>query len=154
MIYRADLEEQIDYTKYYRPKRYITTLTENIFYKILLDIAKELDLILYSQVSLYAIIEVKKEKYSKKECDELFDDIKAKTIDFVLVDKKTNKIKICLELDDGTHKKWDRIERDKFINKLFKDLEIPLLRYPTYKNYYKATLKKRILENIKDTYYE
>ena len=26
--------------------------------------------------------------------------------------------------------------------KLFNDLKIPLLRYPTYRNYYKTTLKK------------
>ena len=41
-----------------------------------------------------------------------------------------------------------------FINKLFKDLEIDLLRYPVYNTYYKETLKKRILENIKEHYYE
>lgn len=153
MIYKYTLEEQIDYTKYYRPKRYITTITENIFYNILLDITKELDLILYSQVSLYAIVEVK-EDFEKKFHDELFDEIKAKTIDFVLVDKKTNKIKLCIELDDNSHNEWKRIQRDNFINKLFKDLKIPLLRYPTYKNYYKETLKKRIQENLKITYYE
>lgn len=49
--------------------------------------------------------------------------------------------------------KAKRIERDKFINKLFKDLEINLLRYPVYKVYYKETLKKKIQENIKDNYY-
>ena len=44
-------------------------------------------------------------------------------------------------------------ERDKFINKLFEDLGINLLRYPSYNVYYKDTLKKRIQENIKDHYY-
>lgn len=76
-----------------------------------------------------------------------------KNIDFVLVDKKNCRIKLCIELDDNTHNKEKRIERDNFINKLFKDLEIDLLRYPLYNIYYKDTLKKRIQENIKDHYY-
>ncbi len=41
-----------------------------------------------------------------------------------------------------------------FINDLFKELEIDLLRYPIYNTYYKDTLKKRITENIKEHYYE
>ncbi len=63
-------------------------------------------------------------------------------------------MKLCIELDDNTHRKKNRIERDIFINKLFKDLEIDLLRYPVYNTYYKETLKRRILENIKEHYYE
>ena len=58
-------------------------------------------------------------------------------------------VEICIELDDKSHKRWDRIQRDNFINKLFEDLEIPLLRYPVYENYYKKKLKKQILEKIK-----
>lgn len=137
------------WNNYYKQKKYITTLNENEFYKVLIEIVKELDLILYSQVSLYAIIQVKNEY---KEYDEFFDNIKSKSIDFVIVDKKTNKIKICIELDDNTHKQWKRKQRDKFINKLFDDLKIPLLRYPVYPKYYKETLKKKILEKINNTY--
>ena len=82
-----------------------------------------------------------------------FNKIASKSIDFVLVDKKDCRIKLCIELDDSTHKKDKRIERDNFINKLFKDLEIDLLRYPVYNKYYKDTLKKRIQDNIKEHYY-
>ena len=141
-----------DYKAYYIPRRYVITLNELKFYNILLEIAKELDLILFAQVSLYNILETKenlpykiKQKYFYKIC--------SKTIDFVLVDKTNCKIKLCIELDDNTHNRPDRIERDKFINKLFKDLEINLLRYPVYNVYYKETLKKKILDNIKEHYY-
>lgn len=141
-----------NYNKYYRPKRYVTTLNELNFYNVLLEIAKELNMILFAQVSLYNILSIKKElDYSTK--TKYFNKIASKSIDFVLVDKKDCKIKLCIELDDSTHQKAKRIERDKFINKLFKDLEINLLRYPVYKVYYKETLKKKIQENIKDHYY-
>lgn len=141
-----------NYKNYYKPKRYITTLNEMNFYKVLLEIAKELDYILFSQVSLYNIIKMK-DNLDYSTHTKYFNKIASKSIDFVLVDKKC-RIKLCIELDDNTHKKKSRIERDKFINKLFKDLEIDLLRYPVYNTYYKETLKRRILENIKEHYYE
>ena len=143
---------QVNYKNYYKPKRYITTLNELNFYNILLDIAKELDMILFAQVSLYNIVSMKENlDYSTK--TKYFNKIASKSIDFVLVDKNNCRIKLCIELDDSTHKKQRRIERDNFINELFKQLEINFLRYPIYKVYYKEALKKRIQEEMKEHYY-
>lgn len=141
--------ELINYRKYYRPKIYITTLNELHFYEVLLDIAKELDLILFCQVSLYSIIEPKKE-LDRSTKRTFLNKIDRKSIDFVLVDKKNCKIKLCIELDDSTHNKKDRIVRDEFINTLFEQLGISLLRYPVYPVYYRETLKNRILQRIQD----
>ena len=142
----------INYKDYYRPKRYAITINELNFYNALMEVAKELDLVVFSQVSLYNILETKKElDYKTKTI--YFNKIASKSIDFVLVDKKDCRIKLCIELDDTTHKQVKRIERDKFINELFKSLEINLLRYPVYKTYYKETLKKRIQENMKEHFY-
>ena len=141
-------DTNIDYKKYYKPKKYITTLNEMKFYNVLLEIAKELDYVVFSQVSLYNIISLQDNlDYSTR--TKYFNKISSKSIDFVLIDKKC-RIKLCIELDDNTHKQAKRIERDKFINELFKDLKIDLLRYPVYNIYYKETLKKRIKENIKE----
>lgn len=143
----------INYKKYYIPKRYVITKNELNFYTTLSEIANELDLIVFSQVSLYNILETRPElDYKTKTI--YFNKISAKSIDFVLVDKRSCRIKLCIELDDNTHKQAKRIERDTFINELFKELEIDLLRYPVYNIYYKETLKKRIQENIKEHYYE
>lgn len=40
-------DSPISYKKYYKPKIYITTLNEMKFYNVLLEIAKELDYILF-----------------------------------------------------------------------------------------------------------
>lgn len=141
------VETETNYKDIYKPKKYIITLTELNFYNILLEIAKELDLILFSQVSLYNIIET---KYNNQSA---FNKIKSKTIDFVLVDKNNCRIKLCIELDDYTHNRYDRIERDKFINKLFSDLEIDLIRFKASNYYNKEALKKRIQESIHEHYY-
>lgn len=149
---QKNIENEIEtYKKYYKPRIYITTLNEMKFYNVLLEIAKELDYILFTQVSLYNIVSMNEElDYSTR--TKYFNKIASKSIDFVLVDKKC-RIKLCIELDDNTHKKKSRIERDNFINKLFQDLEINLLRYPVYNVYYKETLKKRIQKNIKEIVY-
>lgn len=137
---------------YYEPKRYIITKNELNFYKSLMEVASELNLVVFSQVSLYNIIHTKKglDKYTK---EKFFRKISQKSIDFVLADPENCRIKLCIELDDNTHQLPDRVERDNFINELFRQLEIDLLRYPVYDNYYKQTLKKRIIEVIKDHYY-
>lgn len=138
---------EINYKTIYKPKRYITTLTELKFYNILLEISKEMEMILFSQVSLYNIVET---KYNNQSA---FNKIRSKTIDFVLVDKENCRIKLCIELDDYTHKRPDRIERDNFINKLFKDLEINFIRFKASNYYNKEALKQRIKESIKEHYY-
>ena len=146
-----NVEVTTSYKKYYKPKIYITTLNEMKFYNVLLEIAKELDYILFSQVSLYNIISIQ-DNLDYSTHTKYFNKIASKSIDFVLVDKKC-RIKLCIELDDNSHKKKNRIERDNFINELFKELEIDLLRYPVYNVYYKDTLKRKIQESIKEHYY-
>lgn len=145
-------ENKNNYNKFYRPKRYLITLNELKFYSILMEIAKELDLVLFSQVSLYNIIEMQK-NLDYKTRTIYFNKIASKSIDFVLVDKKDCRIKLCIELDDKTHNQTKRIDRDLFINQLFKELEINLLRYPTYNVYYKETLKNQIVAKMQEHYY-
>lgn len=140
---KTDINE-IDYNDYYISKRYIITLNELIFYKTLLEIAKELNLILLCQVSLYSIIQTKNKN------DAYFNRIRSKSIDFVLVREKDCKIEVCIELDDRTHYYKNRIERDKFINDLFQDLHINLLRIQSKAVYNKEELKQKILQYIKE----
>lgn len=134
----------IDYNNYYIPKEYITTINELKLYKILLEIAKELNLILMCQVSLYSIIRTKNKN------DKFFNKIRSKSIDFVLVTENDCKIKLCIELDDKTHNNLDKIERDKFINQLFEQLEINLLRIKSKKQYNKEEIKNTIIRYIKE----
>ena len=94
---------------------------------------------LFTQVSLYQIINCKDYKE--------FNRIKSKSIDFVLTEKNC-KIKLCIELDDNTHNQQKRIERDNFINKIFNDLNIKLLRIPVQNFYNLEELEQKIKENL------
>lgn len=145
----TDKEKNIDYKKYYKSKESVMTLNEINFYKILEEIANELNLTVFAQVSLKSIIDTKKD-LDYKERQKYFNKISEKSIDFVLISKNDYKIKLCIELDDNTHRQAKRITRDKFINELFESLKIDLLRYPVYKTYYKDALKNKILEKSKE----
>lgn len=129
-IIKDELKDKTEITelqKYYRKKRYITTQNELNIYRKLLNICKKYNLILLTQVALYEIIEVNLPK-DNKDYIKYFNKIKSKTIYFVIVDEDTTRIRLCIELDDYTHNYKNRIIRDEFINNLFKDLDISILR--------------------------
>lgn len=123
----------------FEKKEYLLTQNELKFYKLLKNITDKLELNLFVQVALYEIINCKDYKE--------FNRIKSKSIDFVITEKNC-KIKLCIELDDNTHNKPKRIERDNFINKLFSDLNIKLLRIPLQNFYNLEELEKKINESL------
>ena len=74
--------------------------------------------------------------------------ILSKHIDFVLCDKDTLNIAIAIELDDPSHNRPHRIERDAFVNAAFADADIPLLRIPTQKEYDPSEIRKLIDKQV------
>ncbi len=63
-----------------------------------------------------------------------FNKIAAKHVDFLLCSKNLKPI-AGIELDDSTHKLDHRKQRDNFVNRLFEEAGLPLLRFPTQKKY-------------------
>lgn len=142
IVEKKQVVKSMNYKEHYVPREYILTRSELEIYKILTEIANELNLTLLSQVSLYSILR------SKKSNDMYFNKIKSKSIDFVLIDKINSKIKLCIELDDKTHEQPERIKRDNFINQLFKDLKIQLLRIKVHNYYNKLDIENQIMKAI------
>jgi len=129
--------ENIDYNEKYTKKEYLLTQTELKFYKLLKQVTDELNLIICPQVTLYQVIQNKNFKD--------FNKIQNKSIDFVIAEPNL-KIKLCIELDDYTHNKNKRVKRDEFINKLFSDLGIKLIRIHVQNFYNLEELKQKIQE--------
>lgn len=135
----SELNENINYNEKYAKKDYLLTQTELKFYKLLKQITDKLNLVICPQVTLYEIVNIKDYKGFSK--------IQSKSIDFVIAEPNL-KIKLCIELDDYTHKRGKRIKRDEFINKLFNDLEIKLIRVPVQNYYNLEELKNKIKESL------
>lgn len=138
-----DDKGMLDYTiiPNYKMKEEFITENELKLYKVLKKVAYELKLDIFTQVALNRILEVN----NRRKQQQLRNRIDRKSIDFVLYDEKTKKIVCCIELDDSTHEREERIERDLFLDKIFKDT-IKLIRIKV-QNYYDYN---KILNMIKD----
>lgn len=138
-----DDKGMLDYTiiPNYKIKEEFISENELKLYKVLKKVAYELKLDIFTQVALNRILEIN----NRRKQQQLRNRIDRKSIDFVLYDEKTKKIVCCIELDDSTHEREERIERDLFLDKIFKDT-IKLIRIKV-QNYYDYN---KILNMIKD----
>lgn len=138
-----DDKGMLDYTiiPNYKIKEEFITENELKLYKVLKKVAYELKVDIFTQVALNRILEIN----NRRKQQQLRNRIDRKSIDFVLYDEKTKKIVCCIELDDSTHEREERIERDLFLDKIFKDT-IKLIRIKV-QNYYDYD---KILNMIKD----
>ena len=75
--------------------------------------------------------------------------ISAKHIDFVLHDPDTSEILLCIELDDKSHNRPERVARDKFLNAALETANVPLYRTPVTKGYDMTRLEKDIAVALK-----
>lgn len=75
-----------------------------------------------------------------------FNKIVGKHVDFVLTDPKTSRILGAIELDDSSHQRPDRQERDLFVNELFKIQKVPLIRVPFAWRYDPETIRANLAD--------
>ena len=77
--------------------------------------------------------------------------ISQKHIDFILADADTTSIALALELDDRTHQREDRQERDVFVDRALAAAGVPILRIPAAAAYDVKALRNQIAALVKDT---
>lgn len=70
--------------------------------------------------------------------------INRKHVDFVLCDPRTMTPRCAVELDDRSHSRKDRIDRDQFLDQVFEAAELPLLRIPAARAYVKEIVQNQI----------
>lgn len=123
----------------------ILSTKEKMFYKAVKPIADELNLIVFTKVRLADILTVPK---NTPNFMKWFNYIKAKHMDFVLVDKDMN-IKALIEVDDKTHTRADRKERDETVDKMFAQLNIEVLHIWSWGTEYGGVdLKETIVKSL------
>jgi hypothetical protein len=72
--------------------------------------------------------------------------IAQKHVDFTLADSDTTAIALVIELDDRSHQRPDRQERDQFVDRAFAAAGIPILRVPAAAAYDVRALRMQIAE--------
>lgn len=111
------------------------------FYKILNQTIGE-RAIICPKVSLKDIFFVKTR--DKSEFYIYSNKINLKHVDFLICSKETLKPICGIELDDSSHVRQDRIERDEFVDKVFKAADLRLIRIPNKISYSITEIEEKI----------
>ena len=75
--------------------------------------------------------------------------INQKHVDFVLCAPQTLAIVLVVELDDRSHERPDRRERDIFVDGALGAAGIPIAHIPAQRHYSVADVQRRIFESLK-----
>lgn len=129
--------------KYYA-KSYVMTSRENECFKILNEIFSSKWFVV-PQVHLSALLDY---RVKGQNWNAAFRHINGKSVDFVLIGKESYKVICVIELDDSTHSRSDRIERDAEIERMFKESRIPLARIGRFESMTKSEIAKVITDAI------
>lgn len=126
----------------YVPRERLVTKAELRFFKSLRKAVLD-DWEIFAMVRIADILRVEKGVKNRRGW---LNKILAKHIDFVLCDANTLEIIMGIELDDSSHQRADRIERDEFVNSAFESAGIPLLRVPVQSKYLSREIRELIDE--------
>ena len=127
----------------YTPRKSLVTRSELRFYKSLRKAALD-DWEVFAMVRIADLLKVTPNAPKRRTW---LNKILSKHIDFVLCDPNTLEAMVAIELDDVSHERPERIERDKFVNHAFESAGLPLLRIPVETSY-KAREIRRLIEDV------
>ncbi len=82
---------------------------------------------------------------SKRTWQRAFNQIQSKHIDFVACDPATLTVKFVIELDDASHNRPDRQDRDDFLNKALQSAGIPVYHFAARRTYSLQEIQKTVL---------
>lgn len=109
----------------YSAKNLLMTRTEAEFFTKLDQAVKERYYV-FPQVHLSALLD---HKIKGQDWRFAFRHINGKSVDFVLCDRATLRPTYAIELDDLTHEQSDRRKRDIEVERIFKEANLPLVRF-------------------------
>ena len=140
---RDNKEKEVAQSPYrYRAKDYLISRAEHKFFDVLIDSVGDRYYV-FSQIHLATILN---HKIVGQNWNGAFRHINGKSVDFVLCDKAYIKPLLAIELDDQTHNRVDRKERDRVVESILKEAGLPLLRFENHGNFNKAEITQRISE--------
>ena len=109
----------------YTAKDSLMTRTETEFF-VKLERAVSERYYVFPQVHLSSLLD---HHVKGQEWKSAFWHINGKSVDYVLCDRQTLRPTYAIELDDYTHDKADRRERDAEVERIFEEAELPLIRF-------------------------
>lgn len=105
-------------------KRYLMSKAERSFFGVLEQVTDSSKYYIFPQVSLNNLVTVEKGTGSYQTYHNKVD---RKSVDFVLFDRNAISPVLAIELDDSSHDREDRQERDAFVDRVLAKAGLPLL---------------------------
>ncbi len=124
----------------YEKRPRLVTKAELRFYKSLMKAVQD-DWEIFAMVRIADILVVKKDTPKRRTW---LNKILAKHIDFVLCDPGSLEVRVAIELDDSSHQRKDRQERDEFVDHAFESAGLPLIRFPVKSSYHSREIREII----------
>jgi len=131
----------------YRRCEGLMTPAELAFYRVLLQ-AVEGQYRVFSKVRLADIIEPIP-ALAGSERQSALNSIKSKHVDFVLCDPVSLSIEGIVELDDSTHERNDRRQRDAFVDQALSAAGIPIFHIPAKQTYSVNAIRSALFSEVK-----
>ncbi len=141
------IEQKPTVTPRYFKKRSLLSPAEDSFYKVLNEIAKENNYIIQTKVRLEGLIGV---HFYTENWFGLRNRIKSREMDFVLCEKRDSSLDaiLVIELDDSSHQRDDRRERDRNLDSILQEARLPILHVPASYSYNQIDLLRQIKEKV------
>ena len=127
-------------------KRYLMSKAERSFFGVLEQVTDSSKYYIFPQVSLGNLAMVEKGTGSYQTYHNKVD---RKSVDFVLFDRSTISPVLAVELDDASHDREDRQERDAFVDQVLAKAGLPLLHVRAQAAYDPKQLAASIGEAIR-----
>ena len=130
----------------YVRKEALLTAAERSFLGVL-DQAVGEDYRIFAQVRLADVVDTKR-GLNNSDRQKAINRIQSKHFDFLLCDKDDLSVICAIELDDRSHQKRKRRDRDAFLDGLCQAVSLPLLHVPAKGAYSVPELKSKIFSTI------
>ncbi len=124
----------------YNKRPRLVTKAELRFYKSLTKAVQD-DWTIFAMVRIADLLVVPKEAPKRRVW---LNKILAKHIDFVLCDPTSLEPLVAIELDDSSHQRKDRQERDEFVDHAFESAGMPIVRFPVRSSYHAREIREII----------
>jgi hypothetical protein len=129
----------------YAKREHFFSKAERSFYGVLKD-AVGTDYVLFAKVRLCDLVKV---AAGTERWQSHHNRIASKHVDFVLCDTQYVRPMLVIELDDGSHDREDRKDRDGLVDRILTAAQIPILRVAAKASYPPKELREKIQELLK-----
>ncbi len=147
LLFEKEAEASSTEYPYHLVDEFISPAELNFFFNLKTVVGDEAHI--FSKVKLSDLFYAKTGDYGKNRS--YTNRIDRKHVDFLLCDSKTLKPILGIELDDKSHQRADRQERDDFVNHIFQAANLPLMHVPVQRGYLQSDLKTKLATFISGT---